>query len=237
MPLPVSAPTPGPFGRGHFGLPERRFVFLFTFDVSSQMERKNPLAVVRAYRRAALPRDRSMLVLKFTNGHFDREAVGRLAEAAEGTDLLMLDGCMDRLELNALTSACDCYVSLHRAEGFGLTMAEAMALGKPVIATGYSGNMDFMTADTAALVGYRLEPLKRDYGPYPRGFEWAEADEDGAARLMRRMVEAPHWALELGRRGSEGVAAVLGPEVAAERYRRRLDALYRGSCAVGDEDE
>jgi glycosyltransferase involved in cell wall biosynthesis len=236
MPLPVTVPQPSPHGRAHFGIAENRFVFLFTFDVSSQTERKNPLAVVRAFRRSGLARDRATLVLKFTNGHFDPGAVRRLAEAGEGSDVVMLDGFMDRPELAALMSASDCYVSLHRAEGFGLTMAEAMALQKPVIATAYSGNTDFMTPESACLIDYRLVPLTRDHGPYLRGFEWAEPDIDQAAEAMRQMAESPEWAAEIGRRGAKAMAACLGLDQAAERYRRRLEAIRAGSTAVNDDE-
>jgi glycosyltransferase involved in cell wall biosynthesis len=235
MPLPVAVPEPAALGRAHFGLPERRFVFLFTFDVSSQVERKNPLAVVRAFQRSGAASDGALLVLKFTNGHFNREAVDRLAAAA-GPGVVLFDGHMARPELNALVSACDCYVSLHRSEGFGLTMAEAMALGKPVVATAYSGNMDFMSPDTAALVGYRLVPLDRHHGPYPPGFEWAEPDVDGAAQAMRALASSRERAMELGRRGADAVRSILGPEAAAARYRRRLEAIRSGAPAPVHED-
>lgn len=235
MPLPVTVPRADAVGRAHFGLPARRFIFLFTFDVSSQLERKNPLAVVRAFQRSGAAARGALLVLKFTNGDFDREAVDRLAAAA-GPGVVLFDGYMARPELNALVGACDCYVSLHRSEGFGLTMAEAMALGKPVVATAYSGNMDFMSADTAALVACRLVPLDRHHGPYPPGFEWAEPDVDDAARAMRVLASSPDGAAELGRRGADAVRSILGPEAAAARYRRRLEAIHAGAPASGRED-
>lgn len=229
MPPPVVAPRPAECGRARFGIPEGRFAFLFTFDVSSHMERKNPMAVVRAFRRSGLGADRATLVLKFTNGAFDREAVRRLSEAGEGASLIMLDGFMDRSQLSALMNVCDCFVSLHRSEGFGLTMAEAMALGKPVIATAYSGNMDFMTPETACLIDYRLVPLMHDYGPYLRGFEWAEPDIDQAADAMRRMVDSPEWATSLGRAGPAAIETHLGLDAAADRYKRRLEAIRAGT--------
>lgn len=235
MPLPVSAPKAASFGRSHFGIPAHRTAFLFTFDVSSQMERKNPHAVIRAFRRSGTGRGRAVLVLKFTNGHFDRQAVRRLHEEADGLDVLMIDSHMERADLAALMTACDAYVSLHRAEGFGLTMAEAMALGKPVIATAYSGNVDFMTADTACLVDYRLVPLLRDYGPYLRGFEWAEPDVDQAAGFMKRIVEEPVWARALGAEGPAAIEAHLGLAQAAEGYQRRLAAIKAGLIG-GDGD-
>ena len=149
MPLPIVLPSLPPHGRAHFGIPEGPRMFLYIFDVSSQTERKNPLAAVRAFRRAALPHDAAVLVLKFTNPEYDRAGVRRLHEEAAGLNVVMLDGYFDRPDLCALINCADCYLSPHRSEGFGLTLLEAMSLGKPLIGTAYSGNMDFMTPETA----------------------------------------------------------------------------------------
>jgi glycosyltransferase involved in cell wall biosynthesis len=108
-------------------------------------------------------------------------------------------------------------------------MAEAMALGKPVIATAYSGNMDFMTPETACLIDYRLVPLMHDYGPYLRGFEWAEPDVDQAADAMRRMVDSPEWATSLGRGGPAAIETHLGLDAAADRYKHRLESIRAGA--------
>ena len=96
-----------------------------------------------------------MLILKFGNPEYDRAGVRRLHEEAAGLNVVMLDGYLDRPDLCALLNAADCYLSPHRAEGYGLTLLESMALGKPVIATAYSGNMDFMTADNSYPIGLR----------------------------------------------------------------------------------
>jgi glycosyltransferase involved in cell wall biosynthesis len=228
MPLPVVAPELPTYGRSHYGLPERGAVFLFTFDVSSQTERKNPAGVVRAFRKAGFGRDEAVLVLKFTNAEYNREAVRQLHDEASGLSVLMFDGYMNRTELFGLVNASDCYVSLHRAEGFGLTMAEAMRLGKPVIATAYSGNVDFMTQDNSYLVDHRIVPLTRDFGPYLRGSTWAEPDLDQAARFMRRIVEDPDEARRRGRRALEDIAATRDPAVTGARVRARLDAIQAG---------
>ncbi len=131
------------------GFPNTPPAFLYMFDVSSQAERKNPFGAIEAFRKAGFARDQAVLVLKFTNAEYDRDAVRRLHEAASGLNVVMLDGYMDRAEIWALLRAADCYLSPHRSEGFGLTMLEAMCLGKPVIATAYSGNTDFMTAENS----------------------------------------------------------------------------------------
>lgn len=225
MPLPVVVPDPLPYGRSHFGLADRAVVFLYMFDVSSQTERKNPLGVIRAFRRAGLPRDRATLVLKFTNAEYDRHAVRRLHEEAEGLNVLMLDGYMERRELATLMAHADCYLSLHRAEGFGLTIAEAMRLGKPVIATRYSGNVDFMADEDSYLVDYRLVPLTRDYGPYLRGSVWAEPDVEQAAAFIRAVVEHPDAARAVGQLAQQHIADTRSPAATGRVVRQRLESI------------
>ena len=187
------APTvPVGIDRRELGLPGDRTIFLFCFDLMSVLERKNPLGLVDAYRRAFGPEDGALLVLKIVNGDKcvpDLEAL-RLA-VADRSDIMVIDEYYDAKHLAALMNAADCYVSLHRSEGFGLTMAESMALGKPVIATAYSGNMDFMSPETAYLVRWTKGSVPPDCAPYPIGANWAEPDLDEAARLLRRVFDTP----------------------------------------------
>ena len=225
IPLPIVRPKIPALGRSHFGIPEHAAAFLYMFDVSSQAERKNPFGAIEAFRKAGFERDRAVLVLKFTNAEYDRDAVRRLHEAASGLNVVMLDGYMDRTEIWALLRASDCYLSPHRSEGFGLTMLEAMCLGKPVIATAYSGNTDFMTAENSFPLPYRLVTLTRDYGPYMRGASWADPDLDEAARLMRLIVEQPEVARARGSRAERDIAQERDPSVTGAIVRHRLDAI------------
>jgi glycosyltransferase involved in cell wall biosynthesis len=225
MPLPFVLPEPPPLGRAHFGLPQGPTVFLLTFDVSSQTERKNPLGAIRAFRRAALPRGTATLVLKYTNAEYDPDAVRRFHEEAEGLDVTMLDGYLSRPELTALMSASDCYLSLHRGEGFGMTMGESMLLGKPVIATNYSGNVDFMTPENSYLVDYRIVPLTRDYGPYMRGAVWADPDVAQAAQFIRQVALDRAAAADKGRLAQRDIEATRTPALTGAAMRARLDAL------------
>jgi glycosyltransferase involved in cell wall biosynthesis len=222
VPLGLPEPVIGPFGRAHFGLPDGPFIFLYTFDVSSQMERKNPLAAIRAFRLAALGHDDAVLLLKFTNGHTDRAAVRRLAEAASGLNVVMLDVAMHRPEINALMHVSDACLSLHRAEGFGMTIAEHMAMGKPAIASAYSGNMDFMTPEVSRLVDVTRIQIAGDYGPYLRGMTWGDPDVEQAGRFIQELALAPDRARDLGARGAAHVRAVLNPGRTAALMRSRL---------------
>jgi glycosyltransferase involved in cell wall biosynthesis len=221
--LPVDRVPIRDVGRAHFGLPEGPFVFLFLFDVGSVLHRKNPYAVIEAFKRAFGPDDDVRLVLKLMRG--DRRLAWSLITRAGDPRVVLLDRVLERAELNALIAASDCYVSLHRSEGFGLPMAEAMLVGKPVIATGYSANLDFMNAGNSFLVRYRLARLEEDHGPYRRGNVWAEPDVGHAAELMRHVFRDREGARAVAGRGQRDVREQLSPRVVGERIARRLELI------------
>lgn len=222
--VPAFAPKP----RHHFRLPEDRFLFLFAFDMGSVQERKNPLAVVEAFRRAVRPADRAHLAIKVSRGSSDPKGLAALAAACRASDITLIDRVLPRADTLALLGSADCYVSLHRSEGLGLGMAETMYLGKPVVATGYSGNMDFMTADTARLVDYRMVPIERDDLPYPKGCEWADPSVEHAASHLRWVLDNRDEAAALGGRAARHIREVMSPAAAAKRVGERLK-LLRGT--------
>jgi len=230
--LPIVLPPLPPHGRAHFGIPDGPVMFLYIFDVSSQIERKNPVAAIRAFKRAGLPRDAAVLVLKFTNADYDRAGVRRLHEEASGLNVVMLDGYMDRPDLCALMHTADCYLSPHRSEGFGMTILEAMRLGKPAIGTAYSAPVDFMTRENSYLLDFTLVPLTRRHGPYPVGARWAEPDVDHAARLVREVVEHPAEAAARGARAQADVERDYDPSATGRAVRARLEAI-RGRSRGG----
>lgn len=225
VPQPVSLADPDPDARPPAGLPNG-YRFLFAFDYLSVFERKNPLAVVNAFRSAFLPGEGASLILKTLNHDRDPDAHAKLrAAAADHRDIHLLERTLPRAERDALIAGADCYVSLHRAEGFGYTMAESMWLGKPVIATGYSGNLDFMTAENSLLVEHKLIPIGPGHDPYPAEGLWAQPDVDHAARLMRRVFEHREEATAIGRRAARDIRATHAPAVAGLAMRSRLEAL------------
>jgi glycosyltransferase involved in cell wall biosynthesis/SAM-dependent methyltransferase len=228
FPLPVVAPQPSDLTRSDLEVPADAFIFLFVFDFFSTMERKNPLGLIEAFTRAFPEPGRALLYLKSINGEGVPADLARVREAAASRpDIVLSDGYVDAERLAALSALSDCYVSLHRSEGFGLTIAEAMALGKPAIATGYSGNLAFMDADSSYLVPYTLTTLGEDVGPYPAGTVWADPDLDEAARLMRAVVEDPEQARERGLRGKEAVESSQSMERAAAFLAERVPQLER----------
>lgn len=223
LPLHVARERPAPaVGRAELGLPEG-FLFLTLFDHNSVLARKNPLGVIEAYMRAFPDGSGTGLVVKSINGDAHPEAHARVVAAAAGRpDIQVLDGYVGAEERDALMAACDAYVSLHRAEGFGITMLEAMEAGRPVVATGWSGNVDFMPEGTALLVDHRLVPVGDDAGPYPAGDRWAEPDLDHAAAHLRRLADDPAAAARLGAAGRAHVLSTLSAEQVGEQLAARL---------------
>ena len=214
--------------RKQFGLSDDSFVFLFNFDYDSTVERKNPGAVIEAFRRAfRAAEDDAVLVMKSINWEHGRTQHEALARQSEGLNVIFLDTHIAGAEVNSLFASADCYVSLHRSEGLGLGMVQAMYLGKPVIATGYSGNLDFMKPDNSLLVRYGMTELDVDSGAYERGSHWADPDVDHAATLMRWVYENRADAEALGARGATSVRSTLDPKLTVAEIRQRVEALDR----------
>ena len=233
-PVPVQAmwpalpdAVPSGLGREDLGVPPDRFTFLFAYDLLSESERKNPLGLLAAFREAFRKDDRAHLVLKVTNGDLRRDDLARLEDACAGLPVTVIDRYLSRPDVLALIGLCDAYVSLHRAEGFGYTLAEAMAMGRPVIATYYSGNVDFMTPWNSFPVPYRLVEIPEDHGRYRKGVLWAEPDRGAAAELMRAVYEDPERAAVVARRGREDVTRLLSARACGERIVSRLRTINR----------
>lgn len=238
IPPAVVVPPVTPDRRA-FDLPEDRFIFLFMFEPSSSVERKNPFAVVEAFRRAFANVPRSPLLLMKTHhlgcipgrAALERDLGGALAEVGGR----LLDASWEREQVLRLVASCDAFVSLHRAEGFGLGLAEAMALGKPVVATAYSGNLDFMNPDNSYPVGCRLTAVRGEderyipgmTGIYEPGQVWAEPDVDHAARLMRQLWDDPEDGRQRGERARGWIHDLYSPDAVARLVRERFGAEGR----------
>lgn len=226
VPPPVTvAPVDSAISRRSLGLPGG-YLFLFAFDYLSVPKRKNPLGLVDAFCAAFAPGEGPTLVLKTINGDKLPDARATLrAAAAERPDILLIEHYLSASERTALMGHADCYVSLHRSEGFGLTMAEAMGLGKPVIATGYSGNLTFMDEGNSYLVPFRRVRVGPDAAPYAADAHWAEPDLDAAASLMRQVWADPAAAALIGARAAHDIAAKHSPQARAELVTARLEGI------------
>jgi glycosyltransferase involved in cell wall biosynthesis len=224
LPPPVEPPA-DPVVPVDLGVPTG-FLFLFVFDYLSTVQRKNPVGLIEAFKLAFAPGEGPRLLLKTINAPLRPLAEEEVLWAAHGRpDIHVIDRSLSRQELGSVMAACDCYVSLHRAEGFGLTMAEAMALGKPVIGTGYSGNVDFMNSDNSYLVDFTIGRVGAECEIYPPEGEWADPSVEHAAELMRRVWSDPEEARRLGARAAEDIARKLSPQATGEAMRRRLEEL------------
>lgn len=231
--------------RDHFNLPEKRFLFFNACDAASVLERKNPRSTVAAFKKAFAPDDNTVgLVVKISEPRKKTFSLDGLSRTLTGgysqptLDLIKKDiqgyeniHLIDRLltpeELRSLLKITNCYVSLHRSEGFGLVPAEAMSLGKPVIVTRWSGTTDYMTGDNSVGVGYELVRLGRDYGPYEADQSWAEPDIDEAARWMTRLASDPVLAMEIGKRGQRTVLNKYSAETVGAIIKERLAFVRR----------
>jgi glycosyltransferase involved in cell wall biosynthesis len=209
--------------RSHFSLPKDKFLFLFYFDSYSYYQRKNPFAALRAFQKAFQCRSDVGLVVKTQNARSSSPEWLQLQEMADGDPRIhILNRAMSKGEVLSLQAECDCFVSLHRSEGFGRGPAEAMWLGKPVITTGYSGNMDFTRPDNSLLVDYELIRVRAGEYPFFQGQVWASPDEDHAAALMQRVVGEPGLAHDLGRRGAALMRSDYSARAVGKLYADRL---------------
>lgn len=186
VPYPVLQPTPAAIGRSAFGIAEEAFVSLCVFDARSSLARKNPLAAIAAHQRAFGNRSDRVLVLKTHGTSEGGEAWSEVEQAAQASaNILIIDRTMPHEDVWALIALSDVVVSLHRAEGFGMALAEALALGRPVIATGWSGSSDLMRFDGAHPVRFDLVPARDPQLTYDvPGARWAEPDIGHAASLL-----------------------------------------------------
>ena len=176
--------------RAHFRLPKKSFIFLFTFDYLSFYERKNPEAIVRAFKKAFGNLEDVYLLIKSTHASSDTTHARQLKSAiGQSLNIELRDQSLSNVEQLSLINLCDAYVSLHRSEGLGLGMAEAMALGKPVIATDYSGNLEFMNDTNSLLVRHKKINVKKDSYIHSHNQVWAEPDTNHAAQFMKKIKD------------------------------------------------
>ncbi|MGD1030977.1 MAG: glycosyltransferase family 4 protein [Opitutaceae bacterium] len=229
MPHAISVPAPAADTaqlRARLGLPAGPFLFLTLFDLNSYAERKNPGAAIQAFRESGLDPAAARLVVKVQNAQSNAAEFEKLQAAlAREPGAILIFETLDRGDVWALEAACDCLVSLHRAEGFGLAAAECMALGKPAISTDWSATAEYVNSDNGCPVRARIVSLEKSHGPYSRGATWADADTAHAAEWMRRLAGDRALAARLGESARSTIAARFSPEAIGARYRRRLEII------------
>jgi glycosyltransferase involved in cell wall biosynthesis len=240
MPLATDVKLTSFLSRRHFGLPENSYLFLFYFDFRSWVDRKNPFAVIKAFEEvcAARPDEDVRLVIKLNRptSSSNREAdFSRFTEAIERSKhadhVTIIDRVLTDNEIKNLVRCCDCFVSLHRSEGYGRGLAEAMFLGKAVIATGYSGNLDFMDKTNSCLVRYKLVDVEESQYPFAKGQVWAEPDIDDAIGYMLKLLDDRNYGRKLGGIASRHIRTYFSYRAIGLRYKQRLDQLYQERTA------
>jgi glycosyltransferase involved in cell wall biosynthesis len=230
MPMAVALPPPETgLKRGDFGLPKDKFLFYVSFDFRSYASRKNPRASVAAFRQAFARQDMPVcLLLKTIGSGWRPQDRDEFFEMVQGDPrILVIDQELASPRAAALLGLIDCFVSLHRSEGFGRGPAEAMLLGKPVIVTDYSGTRDFATRETALLIDHQLVAVGAEEYPGASGQVWAEADIDQAAAAMRKIAADRALADRLGWAGQQLIRRRYSPDAVGARYVQRIDEIMR----------
>ncbi|MDR3717893.1 MAG: glycosyltransferase [Bryobacteraceae bacterium] len=214
FPLATELPLSVAGDRASFGLPPDRFVVLSAFNLASSSARKNPFGTIAAFKAAFGASPDALLVLKLTGiAHYQEDLAAIRAALGDAPNIRVMTETVSEPELRGLIAASDVVLSLHRSEGFGLIPATAALLGVPVVATGYSGNLDFMAPESSALVRYRLVPVRDDRGVYAiPGAEWAEPDVEDAATWLKRLFADSTLRAEMGDAGQRHAMRALGRE-------------------------
>lgn len=193
LPHYVSTEVDEKSDRAYFGLPEDKFLFLIVYNSGSVAERKNPQAAINAYKKAfGNGNDEIGLVIKVSNAS-ETELQELKEELRNVKNVFFIVDNLKKIEVNSLIKNVNVYVSLHRAEGFGLVLAEAMQLGTAVISTAWSGNMEFMNENVACLVDYKLIPVTTEQGGFSQKSVWADADVGQAADYMKKLWKNPEY--------------------------------------------
>jgi glycosyltransferase involved in cell wall biosynthesis len=232
VPPPVTLPSSGETRpiRARLGIPDDQFVFLYVFDFSSYVDRKNPICLVDAFVDEFAGAQDVGLLLKVSHAAPAQSGYRRLQAAAEAHENVTLASeVMDDADLESLFQTADCYVSPHRSEGFGLTLAEAMLRDCPVIATDYGATTDFLTPETGFPLEYSLVELEEDQGPYPKGYVWADASREHLRTLLRHVVDDVPEARQRAEAGRRLILEQYSVAAAGERMSRRLHGLYEAT--------
>ncbi|MFC4599703.1 glycosyltransferase [Cohnella hongkongensis] len=215
--------------RAYYGLPEDAFLFLTMYDMNSFQERKNPMGSIQSFKQMFAPDDMSVgLVVKINNASANRQDFKAIEQSIKGySNIYVINKTLSRNDTNALLAVSDSFISLHRSEGFGLGLAEAMYLGKPAIGTNWSSTTDFMNSQNSCPVKYQLVSVGDDYGPYQAYQRWAEPDISHAAKYMKRLVEDSVYYKQIAVEGERYIKSELSPYAVGKLIEKRMRYIQR----------
>ena len=225
IPYSVTAETDSKYDRKYFGLPEDKFLFLIMFDANSTMTRKNPFGAIEAYKKAFSPDDDTVgLVIKTNNAQEKKlDPVKKLLDGYK--NVYFITDILEKKAVNSLIKDVDVFVSLHRAEGFGLVMAEAMLNNTVCIATNWSSNTEFMNSDVACMVNFSFVTLDKDIPPYKKGAKWADANIDEAASFMKRLRDDKEYYNNLSVKAKEYIENKLSADRVSGLIKKRISEI------------
>ena len=230
IPYPVSAPVDESIDREFFNLPKDKFLYLCMFDTNSCIERKNPFGAISAY-KLAFPVENPDVGLVIKAIYPSNEELDEIRRQLEGyNNVYFILETLPKNQVNSLIACSDVFVSLHRAEGFGLVLAEAMLLGTPVVATNWSANTEFMNSDVACMVSYEFVTIEKDLWriSYKKGSRWAEPDLTQAAEFMKRLFEDRVYYQSIAHNAKEFISDKLDKKRIASLIASRINEIY--SC-------
>ncbi|MGF6414546.1 glycosyltransferase involved in cell wall biosynthesis [Paraburkholderia sp. MM5482-R2] len=227
MPMAVEVPAPLEPKRERFGLPANEFLFYLMFDGNSWLSRKNPLAGVQAFKQAFGESSPGVgLVIKAMNVRDDDPVWRAVLDLVAGDSRIhIVSERLSRQDSTDFMACCDAYISLHRSEGFGRVIAEAMALGQPVVVTNFSGNVDFCEPDTAFLVDGELVPLRPGDYLFAEGQYWCDPEVSIAAEQLKRMIDDAPLRERIALAGKARIERDYSVEAVARAYARRLNDI------------
>ena len=197
--------------RAALNVPERTVIITVIANLGASFARKNPLAAIRTFRAAFGGRLDRLLVLKLAGANLFPQDLAQIhAAIGDAANIRLIGETWPAAHMRILFASTDILLSMHRAEGFGIVPAEAMLRGIPVIATGWSGNMQFMDAQSACLIPYRLVPVIEQRGDYAtQGARWAEPDFEAGVEALRRLADDQAARVALAARGQAYARAAL----------------------------
>jgi glycosyltransferase involved in cell wall biosynthesis len=210
--------------RARLNIDKNAFVLFFNFDFHSTFDRKNPIAILKAMDLAFTNQDNVRLVCKTIHSEDKSDAYKLFNEALNAIKVkdkvILVNDAMTRDEMMSLVNATDAYISLHRSEGLGLGMMEAMSMGKPVIGTGFGGNLDFMSEHNSLLVDYTLIALENDVLPYKKGWLWAEPNVVTAATYLKELFTNKVFREEMGKKAQLSIEKQYDKQI----FRKELES-------------
>lgn len=224
---PIDVQTDDSMNREYFGLPDDKFLFLTMYDCNSTMERKNPIGAINAFKKAFQPENHQVGIIIKVNNPQEKD-LKVIRETLTGyTNVYIIAKTISKVEVNSLIRCADVFVSLHRAEGYGLPIAEAMTLGIPSIATNWSANTEYMNSSNSCLVTYDLVELKEDCAMYKKGNHWAEPDVNMASQYMIKLLNDDEYYSTLSTIAKNHMQQYNDVRKAAEKVERRIEEIYR----------